>query len=213
MKIELSDCPEKLEETYGFFWMEHVLAIPSPLVNVTTYKANGLSNATMQSWCTFVGENNCYHVIFGSVNKNGHMYQTIKEKKCCVVNIPSQSVFMKCMDTIKNNQFDDDEIVKSGLTSIKAKKVNAPMIKECMVNLECVFAWEHDLMESGYSVVLCLKVVNVWMDENLFDENKKGRYGENGYLYNIHSPQNPVTGETFDTCIGTIKKESNYENL
>ena len=91
MKKEISNCPELLKEEYGFSWMEHVLAIPSPLVTVTTYKKNGLSNATMQSWCTFVGENG-YHVIFGSVNKYGHMYATCKETKCCVVNIPSKEV-------------------------------------------------------------------------------------------------------------------------
>ena len=62
MKKEISNCPELLKEEYGFSWMEHVLAIPSPLVTVTTYKKNGLPNATMQSWCTFIGENG-YHVI------------------------------------------------------------------------------------------------------------------------------------------------------
>lgn len=38
MKKEMSVCPKNLHEEYGFSWMEHVLAIPSPLVNVTTYK-------------------------------------------------------------------------------------------------------------------------------------------------------------------------------
>lgn len=212
MKIEMTNCPETLKEEYGFSWMEHVLAIPSPLVNVTTYKANGLPNATMQSWCTFVGENG-YHVIFGSVNKHGHMYKSIKEKGCCVVNIPSKDVFMNCMDTIKNNGFDNDEITMSGLTTASAGKVDAPMISECMVNLECELAWEHDLTEGGYSAVLCLKIVNVWMDDRLFDECKQGRYGENGYLYNIHSPQNPLTGETYETYVGSLSKLATYEEL
>lgn len=211
MKIEITNHPKTIEERYGFSWMEHVLAIPSPLVNVTTYKSNGLPNASMQSWCTFVGEDG-YHVIFGSVNKNGHMYQSIKEKKCCVVNIPSKDVFLKCIDTIKNNGFDNDEIALSGLTSIKANRVDAPMIEECMVNLECEFAWEHDLIENGCRAVLCLKVVNIWMEEKLFDE-KEGRYGENGYLYNIHSPRNPLTGEISDTYVGSINKMATYDEL
>lgn len=102
MKKEITNCPEKLKEEYGFSWMEHVLAIPSPLVTVTTYKKNGLPNATMQSWCTFVGDSG-YHVIFGSVNRNGHMYTSCKETGCCVVNIPSKEVFLKCIATIENN--------------------------------------------------------------------------------------------------------------
>lgn len=51
MKKEFDACPAAIDESrlFGFSWMEHVLAIPSPLVVVTTYKANGLPNATIQS--------------------------------------------------------------------------------------------------------------------------------------------------------------------
>lgn len=212
MKKEMAGCPERLHEEYGFSWMEHVLAIPSPIVNVTTYKKNNQPNATMQSWCTFVGENG-YHVLFGSVNKSGHMYTSVKETGCCVVNIPSKENLLKCMQTIQNNQYENDEIALSGLTAVKGSKVNAPMIAECMVNLECELEWEHDLIENGYCAVMCFKVINVWMDERLFDENGAGRYGENGYLYNIHSPQNPITGEAYETYVGMIQKYATYEEL
>ncbi|MDD7403072.1 MAG: flavin reductase [Butyribacter sp.] len=212
MKREMTNCPELLDEEYGFSWMEHVLAIPSPLVNVTTYKKNGLPNATMQSWCTFVGENG-YHVIFGSVNKNGHMYKSCKETACCVVNIPSRNVFLQCMKTIENNAYDNDEITMSKLSVEAAHKINAPMIKECMVNLECELEWEYDLVEDGYSAVMCFRVVNVWMDERLFDEELQGRYGDNGYLFNIHSPQNPETGMKYETYVGVMKKLATYDEL
>lgn len=60
-----------------------------------------------------------------------------------------KDIFLKCMETVKNNGFDDDEITLSGLTALKASKVNAPMIKECFLNLECELAWEKDLSEEG----------------------------------------------------------------
>ena len=49
MKKEFKQYPQAIDESklYGFSWMEHVLAIPSPLVVVTSYKANGKPNATM----------------------------------------------------------------------------------------------------------------------------------------------------------------------
>lgn len=52
MKKEFSTCPEAIDESrlFGFSWMEFVAGIPSPLVLVTGYKANGKSNASMQSW-------------------------------------------------------------------------------------------------------------------------------------------------------------------
>lgn len=209
MKKEFDTCPKTINEKewYGFSWMEMVLAIPSPLVVVTTYKSNDLPNATMQSWCTFVGEEG-YHCIFSSVHKGGHMYTSLKERGCCVVNFPSKDIFLKCMDTIKNNGFDNDEIALSGLTAEPATKVCAPRIKESFLNLECELEWERDLSQDGTHAVMCLKVVNVVMDEDHYDERKLGRYGESGYLYNLRSPINPDTGEVQadDDCVGIIKK-------
>lgn len=51
------------------------------------------------------------------------------------------------------------------------------------------------------------------MDEKLFDEEVGGRYGDNGYLYNIHSPQNPKTGKEYETCVGVMKKLATYSEL
>lgn len=212
MKKEFNICPEGIDEKelWGFSWMEHVCAIPSPLVVVTSYKANGLPNATMQSWCTFMGEDG-YHCIFSSVHKGGHMYKTLKETGCCVVNFPSKESFLKCMDTVKNNGFDNDEISMSGLTVEQASMVNAPRIAECFLNLECEFEWEKDITDKGSIAVVCLKVVNICMDESRYGEI--GRYGKNGYLYNIHSPRNPETGEKSDTYVGTIMKYATYDEL
>lgn len=214
MKREFSTCPPGIhEETlYGFSWMEHVAAIPSPLVVVTSYKSNDLPNATMQSWCTFVGEEG-YHCLLSSVNKGGHMYASLKETGCCVVNFPSKDCFLKCIDTIKNNGFDDDEITMSGLTVEPAGKINAPRIKECFLNLECELEWERDLSQQGNHAVMCLSVVNICMDEAHYDENEMGRYGDRGYLYNIHSPRNPETGEASTTCVGTMTKYATYDEL
>lgn len=72
-----------------------------------------------------------------SVNKSGHLYQSIRETNEAVINFPSIEFYDKCSDTIANNGFDNDEITLSGLTSEKASIVNAPMIKECFLNLEC----------------------------------------------------------------------------
>lgn len=214
MKREFDLCPGCIDEQklYGFSWMEHVLAIPSPLVVVTGYKSNGKPNATMQSWCTFTGEEG-YHCLFASVHKEGHMYRSLKDTGCCVVNIPSKGCFLKCMDTVRNNGFDMDEITLSGLTVEPSAKVKAPKIKECFVNIECEWEWEKELVEGGSHVTVCLKAVNVCMDERCFDEIHHGRYGAEGYLYNIHSPRNPLTGEVTETQVGVIQKYAAYDCL
>lgn len=214
MKKEFSTCPTTIDEKelYGFGWQEFVTAIPSPLVLVTSYKDNGKTNAAMQSWTTFVSEDGFY-CIFASVNKNQHMYKTIKENKNLVINFPSVDIYEKCIDTINNNGLDDDEIELSGLTAEKASIVNAPRIKECFLNLECEYVWEKEITPNDYRVVMCVKVINVCMDEEHYNVDKKGRYGETGYLYNIHSPRNPETGKEEDTYVGIIQKYATYDEL
>ena len=207
MKKEYTTKPASMKdiETYGFSWIDFVTAIPSPLLVVTSYKGNGRPNACLQSWSTFVGCDDTFYCVMASVNKNGHMYKSIKETKELVLNFPSANYFDMCAKTIENNAYDDDEISKSGLTAEKATMVNAPRIQECFLNLECQYLWEKELREGSDHVVMCVTVTNICMDTCLFDEDS-GRYSEEGYLYNVHYPVNPETGEGRYDCLATLKR-------
>lgn len=214
MKKAFFACPETINEStlYGFSWMEHVLAIPSPLVCVTSYKENGLPNATMQSWCAFDG-NEGFHALFSAVSKHSHMYASIMRSGEFAVNFPSKDVFMRCMATIENNDIDKDEITASGLTAMPASKVKAPLIKECFLNLECELAWSKEMTIGGNHYVFCGKVVGIHMDEFHYNAKELGRYGETGYLYNIHRPINPENGNKTETQVGIIQKLGTYDKL
>ncbi len=193
MKKEYSSIPESMNnmETYGFSWMDFVTAIPSPLFVATSYKSNGKPNACLQSWACFNGDSNGFYAILSSVNKAGHLYQTIKEKSEVVLNFPSADIYELCLATIQNNGFDNDEIALSGLTAVPASKVDAPLIKECFMNLECRYLWDREITEDSTHVLVCLEVVNICIDENHLDESKQGRYGKHGFLYNVHYPIHP----------------------
>lgn len=210
MKKEYSVVPDSMRqmETYGFSWMDFVTAIPSPLFVVTTYKSNRKPNACLQSWACFNGSPDGFYAILSSVNKSGHFYQSIRQTREAVINFPSDDCYDKCTDTIANNGFDNDEITMSGLTAEPASIVNAPMIRECFLNLECRYLWEREIKEGDTYVLMCLEVVNICIDENHLDENKHGRYGEKGYLYNIHYPINPenYNGKSHDWLATLIKQ-------
>ncbi len=188
MKKEYSVIPESMSNmsTYGFSWMDFVTAIPAPLFVVTSYKSNGKPNACLQSWACFNGNTRGFYAILSSVNKAGHLYKTIKEKGEAVLNFPSAEIYDLCSATIVNNGFSDDEISLSGLTAEQAKTVNAPRIKECFLNLECRYLWDREIKEGDSSVLMCFEVVNVCVDEAHLDELIQGRYGEGGFLYNVH---------------------------
>ncbi len=203
-KKQFSTIPDFLRDRqwWGFDWLEHVTAVPAPLALVTGYKKNGKANGTMQSWFCFSNENGFY-CIFGSVDKHTHMYEIATEKKQLVINFPDKSCIKECMDTINNNGYETDELTASGLSYIEGTAVNAPVVNECFLNLECEFAWEKPLFEGSNAYVLCVRVVNVHLDTERYDM-EAGRYGENGYLYNIHCPLNPETGESSHTQWGVI---------
>jgi hypothetical protein len=47
---------------------------------------------------------------------------------------------------------------------------------------------------------MCLEIVNVAVDEEHLEESGKGRYGETGFIFNLHHPINPenFTGKAHD---------------
>lgn len=209
MKKEYTAVPQLMSglETYGFSWMDFVTAIPSPLFVVTSFKSNGKTNACLQSWSCFNGDSNGFYAVLSSVNTKGHLYQTLKERNEVVLNFPTADIYERCLSTIQHNGFDDDEIALSGLTAKPASKVAAPIIEECFMNLECRYLWERKINKNNTHVLVCLEVVNVCVDEQHLDETKQGRYGINGFLYNIHYPINPeaFTGKSHD-WIGILEK-------
>lgn len=206
MKYKYHKSPEKMKglEAWGFNWLEFVTSIPAPMFLVTTYKSNGQTNACMQSWASFTtaDKGRRFFVILTSVNKGGHLYKTLHEKECAAVNFMSVDLYDKAMATIKKNQWEADELAESGLTAVTAEKIDAPMVEECFMNLECKFAWEKEIVPGDDHAMVCLEVVNVHIDEKYLDS----RIEEKGIIYNIHHPINPekFTGKAHD-YIGIVK--------
>ncbi len=214
MKKDFYTRPETISRQYceavgGFSWYDFVTAMPSLVFVVTGWKSNGKENACLQSWSSFVGSSTDDFIsIMSKVNKSGHMYQSLKETGVCVLNFPSNDIYARCAKTIGNNEFETDEITAAGLTAERAVRVNAPRIKECFLNIECEFLWEHEICEGSNDVTIALKTASICMDSDYYDQSKLGRYGKTGYLYQIDQPTNPETGEGLiygpgGTVIGT----------
>ncbi len=210
MKKEFSTRPDKMTEPWCT-WQSFLTAMPSLVFVVTGWKSNGKENACLQSWSAFVGGGKDEFIcIMSAVSKSGHMYQSLKETGVCVLNFPSFDIYDRCIKTIGNNEFETDEITAAGLTVERAEKVNAPRIKECFLNIECEFLWEHDLFENAgffgtQDVTVALKAVSICFDSDRYDQSKLGRYGKNGYLFQIDNPTNPDTGERTPSIMsGTV---------
>lgn len=211
-EISINERPERFTDEYlrccgNMSWYDFVVGMPSLVFVVTGWKSNGKENACLQSWSAFVGGGaDNFICILGKVDKGGHMYQSLKATKECVINFPSNDIYDRCIKTIGNNEFDIDEITASGLTAEKASKVNAPRIKECFLNIECELLWEHELFEGSGEVTVALRAVNVCMDDDYYDQSKLGRYGKSGFLFQVDQPTNPETGETTSFGPGILQQ-------
>ncbi len=201
MKKDFFEKPDVLKEDWpGAFtgiegaWFDTIANMPSPLAVVSGWKSNGKENACLQGGISFSGTTGELVCVLGWVKIEGHMYQSLKETDCCVVNFFSSDLKDKCFETIKNNDFDTDEITTSGLTAESALKINAPRIKECFLNVECEYLWEHELLPGKSPVaVVALRVINVSLDSDYFNPSK--RFGKNGFFFFHYGGANPESGE------------------
>ena len=213
MKKKYSECPASMRdmEMHGFHWMEFVLSIPSPLLILTSYKSNGRTNACMQSWTTFTGGKKGYFAIVSAVNKQGHLYRTLRENGDVGINFMSAPWYDACMSTCRHNGWETDEIAAAGLTAVRAGRVNAPLIEECFMNLECRYRWEKEIVEGDDHALICLEIVQAHIEERHLDESDLGRTGETGILYNIHHPIDPEAfAGTAHDYLGALQKIRDY---
>ncbi len=203
MKQDFKECPGSIDESklFGFkSWQEHVAGVVSPLAAVSGYKANGRSNLTMESWCAVHGD----RIVFASVERGSHLYGILRERGEAVVNFPTAGCFNRCMRTIELNGWDEDEIESAGLTAERAVEVDAPRVAECPLSLECRVLWEHEAGPGSSDVTVCLKIVNVAIDQELCKE---------GLLYNIRSRSDIETGVKTGPEAGVIRSLGSYDRL
>jgi flavin reductase (DIM6/NTAB) family NADH-FMN oxidoreductase RutF len=209
MKHELNARSDCFKETWPgqyevFSWMEFVTAIPQAISVITTWKEGRIPNACLQAWTTYVGDGGGYYVIFSIMNNN-HTYKNILRDKEFAMNFPSSNEFWKCSKTVENNADDTDEITCVGLTVEPAQLVDAPRIKECFLNLECRLSWERPLHDGSLWHIFAGEVVHVAADSEYVKAKSNRRYGEKGYIYNVHSPIDPSTGEQEVSKVGKIE--------
>jgi flavin reductase (DIM6/NTAB) family NADH-FMN oxidoreductase RutF len=203
--------PEKFLTTWDgqyevFNWAEFLIGYPMPVFLITTYKENSLPNACLHSWSSFTGDGGGQFCIMGGIPiEYGHTIKDIMRNKEFCINFPNKDIWKNCKLTIENNKYEIDEITENGLTVESAVTVNAPRIKECFLNLECTLEWVKPLYEGSRYCIVCGRIKHIAMDDEYFDQNKKGLYGENGYIINIHSPKNPLTGESLEYKLAYVK--------
>lgn len=212
MKIEIGKSfPEYFKALYPeefelFSHFETTAAIPTVLFAITTWKENGLPNVCFHAWSGFHGDKSAFFAVMGNLYQHTHTYANILREKCFCINFLPISCYDRLVDTINHNNYDEDEFQVGSFTLSDAKVINAPVIQEAFINMECTLKSVQDLSGAGVAAMVVGEVQHISVDED-YAQGYEKRYGKDGFMMLIPSPQNLVTGEAPQSAIATVKIE------
>lgn len=107
---------------------------PGPIVLVSSaYK--GEKNIMAMGWHTVLEFSPS--LIGCMITSANYSHDMIRKSKECVINIPTSDMLDTIIGIGNTCGSEIDKFDAFGLTPVKAKKVKAPLIKECYANFEC----------------------------------------------------------------------------
>ncbi len=119
---------KKLRISKAFTLMES-----GPVVLVTTN--DGKKNNIMTiSWTMVMEFTPLFAITTGPWN---YSFTALRKTKECVISIPTVDMLDKVIGIGTCSGADTDKFEKFMLTPVKGKNVKAPLIKECLANIEC----------------------------------------------------------------------------
>jgi len=120
---------------------------PGPVVLVTTNDGQN-DNIMTITWTMVLGFSAEFAITTGPWN---HSYGALCDTRECVLAIPTVDLIDTAVGIGMCSGSDTDKFDKFGLTAQKARLVRAPLIKECLANIECRVV---DIVERHSIVVL-----------------------------------------------------------
>lgn len=106
---------------------------PGPVVLITTHDGKQ-SNVMTISWTMVVDFTPVFAITTGPWN---HSFAALRKTKECVIAIPTVDLLDKVVGVGTCSGVDTDKFEKFKLTPLPASKVKAPLIQECLANIEC----------------------------------------------------------------------------
>lgn len=104
-----------------------------PVILVTT--RDGKQNNIMTiSWTMVVDFTPLFALTTGAWN---YSFAALRKHRECVIAIPTVDMLDQVVGIGTCSGADTDKFAKFGLTPVKGKRVKAPLIKECLANIEC----------------------------------------------------------------------------
>lgn len=184
-------------------WKPGNMLYPLPVVMVSMTDANGRHNIITIGWAGTVCTNP--PMVSISVRPERYSYSILKETREFVINLTTKElVYATDYCGVKSGR-DVDKFHELQLVPMTAEKVNAPLIAESPVNIECKV---RDIIPLGSHDLFLADVVAVHADEKYMDEKHKFHlewaqpivYSHGSYL---------LCGEELGTFGYSVRKKNN----
>ena len=146
-------------------WKPGNMLYPVPAVLVSCRDKEGNDNLLTIAWAGTICSDPAMVSI--SIRKSRHSYNMIKESGEFVINLTTRATTFATDYCGVKSGAKEDKWTTSKLTKGEAEVVNAPIVVESPVNIECKVK---DILELGSHDMFIAEVVNVQVDEELLDE-------------------------------------------
>lgn len=139
---------------------------PMPVLLVATYNEDGTIDVMNAAWGTMLSRDS----LILNLTETHKTVKNIKQRKAFTVSIADAKHVVEAdyFGVVSGNDA-KDKFENSGLTATKSENVDAPVINEFPICMECEFI-EYQNDEYGCGVIA--KVVNVTADESVMKDDK-----------------------------------------
>ena len=151
-----------------------------PVVFITT-NDGAKSNIMTISWTMVMDFTPIFAITTGPWN---YSYAALQETGECVIAVPAADMIDQVVGVGTCSGADTDKFETFGLTPVKAELVRAPLIRECLANIECKVV---DIIEKHNIVVL--EGVAAYFDTSRKEKRTLHAVGDGTFI---------VDGETLD---------------
>lgn len=137
---------------------------PMPVLIVGTYDENGIPDAMNAAWGGIYDTN----MVMVCLDDSHKTTENIKKTRAFTVSFATVNTVVPCdyVGIVSAND-EPDKFTKAGFHAIKSEFVDAPVIEELPMTVEC------ELLKFNEDGICIGRIVNVSADESILDENGK----------------------------------------